>query len=133
AAVEAQELAGGELLVDEGAIRDEAQRGLGHLGLPRQVVAVDDDASRGRLEQTRDDADGRRLARAVGTQETVDLAVADGQAHVVDGREGPVLLDQALHLDHGRSFKKAATSSVRRSRPAGGGRTPWGAGPGSDG
>ena len=43
AAVEAQELAGGELLVDEGPVGDEAERGLGRLRLPRQVVAVDRD------------------------------------------------------------------------------------------
>ena len=39
AAVEAQELAGGELLVEERPVGNEAERALRRLGLPRQVVA----------------------------------------------------------------------------------------------
>ena len=72
--MEAQELARGQLLVDERPVGDEAERGLRRLGLGRQVVAVDEDAAGGRLEQAGDHADGRGLAGAVRAEEAVDLA-----------------------------------------------------------
>ena len=73
AAVEAQELAGGELLVDERPVGDEAERRLRRLGRRRQVVAVDEDPAGGGLEQPGDHPDRRGLAGAVGAEEAVDL------------------------------------------------------------
>jgi hypothetical protein len=48
----------------------------------------------------REDADGRRLARAVGAQEPEDLAALDAERDPVDGVHGSlrVALDEALHL-----------------------------------
>ena len=112
--MEAQELARGQLLVDEGAVGDEAQGGLGRLRLAREVVAIDGDAARGGLEEAGDDADGGGLARAVGPEEAVDLARRHGEAHAVHGREGPVRLDQPFDLDH--AVRRAATSSGWRYR-----------------
>ena len=100
AAVEAQELAGGELLVDERPIGDETERRLGGLGLVGQVVAVDDDAAGGGLEQAGDEADGGGLAGAVGAEEAVDLARLHVERHAVDRGELAVLLAQVLHADH---------------------------------
>ena len=73
-AVKAQELAGRQLLVDERPIGNEAERRLGRFGLGRQIVAVDEDAAGGRLQQPGNHADRRRLAGAVRAEEAVDLA-----------------------------------------------------------
>ena len=86
-AVEAQELAGRQLLVDERPIGNEAERRLGGLGLGRHVVAVDDDAPGGRLQQPRNHPQRRRLAGAVRAEEAVDLARRDVEADAVDRGE----------------------------------------------
>src|SRR5215470_199740 len=62
-AVEAEELARGELVVDEGPVGDEPQRRLRRLGARGEVLTVDHDPAGGGLEQAGDDADRRRLAR----------------------------------------------------------------------
>ena len=43
----------------------------------------------------------RRLAGAVGTEETENLAGLDAEPHVVDGRDRPVAFREVLNLNHG--------------------------------
>ncbi len=104
--VEAQQLRGGELLVEEGPVGDEAERLLGPLRLAGEVVSVDRDASGARTQQARDHADGRRLAGPIGAQEAVDLARRDVQADVVDGGEGAEGLDEIVDPDHLRRLAR---------------------------
>jgi hypothetical protein len=92
--VEAQKLGGRQLLVEERAVRDEAERALGFLGLGREVVAVDRNAARGRLQQTGDHPDRGGLAGAVRAQEAVDLARPHVEADAVDRAERAEGLDQ---------------------------------------
>src|SRR5437867_4024053 len=72
--VEPEELSGGELFVDEWTIGNEAEGALGELGLLRDVMAVDVDASGGGLQQPGDHAQRGGLAGAVRTEEAMNLA-----------------------------------------------------------
>ena len=74
AAVKAQELTGGQLLVDERPIGNEAERRLGVLRLRREIVTIDEHAPGRRLQQPGDHPQRRRLAGAVRAEEAVDLA-----------------------------------------------------------
>ena len=96
ARVEPQELAGRELLVDERAVGNEPERGLRELRLGGGIMAVHDDASRGRLQQAGDHPQRRRLARAVRPEEAVNLARLHVERDVVNRRELAVLLDQVV-------------------------------------
>jgi hypothetical protein len=78
--VETQELAGGELLVDERPVGDESKRGLGRFGARGEVVSVDEHAACRRLEQAGDHPDRRRLPSAVRAQEPVNLSRLDLEA-----------------------------------------------------
>src|SRR5438105_11132031 len=91
--VKLEELSRGELLVDERAIRDEAERGFRELGLLRDVMAVDLNASRRRLEQPRNHPERRRLAGAVRTQLAVDPAPQAVERGALDGGDISVLRD----------------------------------------
>src|SRR4029453_49578 len=57
-------------------------------------------AARGR-ERPRDDVEQRALARAVGPDEADQLALADGEADVVERGEPAELLGDAVHLEDG--------------------------------
>ncbi len=61
-----------------------------HLHLPRR-----------RAQDAEQDADRRRLAGAVGSEEPVDLTGLDGQVEVVQGAGRPEGLDQPSGLDGG--------------------------------
>ena len=86
-------------------------------GSLREVVAVDDDAARGGLEQARDDADGRGLARAVRPQEAVDLAGGRRRGDTPSTAvKAAVLLDEVLDLDHASSADGRDQQAVAPSR-----------------
>ena len=98
--VKREELAGGELLVDEGTIRNEPQRRLGGFGRDGQVVAVDQDVPGGRLQQAGDHANGGGLAGAVRTEKPVNLARLHLEADAIDRGERAVALDETSDRDH---------------------------------
>ena len=52
-----------------------------------------------RAQETAQDADDRRLAGAVRSEETHDFAAGDAKAHVIDGDEGAKSLDQIFDDD----------------------------------
>ena len=64
------------------------------------VEACDARAARVRAQQRHEDADGRRLAGAVGPQEAEHLALADLQREVDDASLAAIAFGQALDLDH---------------------------------
>ena len=70
-------------------------------GIPQHVDARHADPSRRGGEVAREDVHGGGLTRAVGPEEADDLALADGEADVVHGAVGAVVLDQMFDLDHG--------------------------------
>ena len=75
-------------------------------------------ATRGR-ERPRDDVEQRALARAVGPDEADQLALADGEAHVVERGEPAELLGDPVHLEDGSHRSAAVTGALaRRSRRA---------------
>ena len=72
-----------------------------HLVLPPQHVDVTEEgAAAVRLLQRRQRAHQRRLARPVRPEQPEDLAVADGEAQVVDGRQRAKALAEPDRLDH---------------------------------
>ena len=60
--------------------------------------------ARGRHEAG-EDPHGRRLAGAVRAEEADDLALLHGERHVLDGRNGSVVLGEAIDLDHRSSLR----------------------------
>src|SRR3982750_1777494 len=67
-----QEFTRGQLLVEEWTIGNESERRLRALRVRLQIVAVDENPSGGRLQQSRDHADRRRLAGAVRAEKDDD-------------------------------------------------------------
>ena len=114
APVKPQELAGGELLVDERPIGDESERRLRELRLRGDVVPVDHDAAGGRLQQPGDHAERRRLSRAVRAEEAVNLSRLDVEADAVDRGELAVLLDEIVDGNHRGDGLHQQQAPVRR-------------------
>ena len=98
--MKAQELSGRQLLVDVGPVGYEPERTLCAFRVRRDVVAIDDDAAGGRLEETGNHSNRRGLASAVRSEETMNLAGADVEIDPVDGHERAVLFLQILNGDH---------------------------------
>ena len=96
AALQAHVLAAGEHRVERDVLQRDADRGAHLRALLRDVVARDRRAAARRRQERREDLDGRRLARAVGPEEAVDLAGRDVQVDAVDGADAALeLADQA--------------------------------------
>ncbi len=97
---EAEELPAGEFLVDERAIRDEPEPGLGRHRGGQQIVATQPDAAGRGSEDAGDHPERRGLPGAVGAEETEQLAARDVQLDVVHGGEPAILLGQSFEFDH---------------------------------
>ena len=95
AGVEAQELAGRELLVDERPIGNEAERRLRRLGLRSRSWPLTTMRPDGRLQQAGNHPHRRRLAGAVGPEEAVNLAGLNGERDAVDRRNVPYCLTRS--------------------------------------
>ena len=87
----------------------------------RDVDVVDRDAAAGGLEHAEDHVDGRRLARAVRSEEPDDLAGGDGERHPVERSEGAVALAKvdtsAGQCVHRASYASADYASFARDAP----------------
>src|SRR5262249_17197209 len=81
--------------------------------LLEHVVTRDPGCPARRRHEAGEDPHGRRLAGAVRTQEADDLSLLDREGHVLDGRDRPVALGEAINLNHGSSLR-----SCGRGRPA---------------
>src|SRR5690606_29208282 len=66
-----------------------------------RVAAQDEDLARGAADEVEQDADGGRLARAVGAEEAEDLAGADPQVQAEQGPAAAVVLGEAAGFDDG--------------------------------
>ena len=99
-AVELQVLARRELVVERGVLEDQADAAPHLVGLAGDIDAGDLDLPGGGLEQGAEDADGGRLAGAVGPQEAKDLTLRDIEVDAPNRLDLAVLLDQTAHLDH---------------------------------
>ena len=105
--VEAQVLVHRHVQVEGGLLGEVADLLFGVEGISQHVDACHADPSRGGGEVAREDVHGGGLTRAVGPEEADDLALADGEADVVHGAIGAVVLDQMFDLNHDRSFLAA--------------------------
>jgi hypothetical protein len=93
---EAQEFCARELLVNEGAVGNEAELHLRAHGIARQVHAGNRDAPAGGTQDAGDHAQRRRLSGAVRTEEAKQLAARHLERDPVDGREASVALGELV-------------------------------------
>ena len=90
-----------------------ADPALGFAARGLDVETANGRGARGRGQEARDDAHRRRLAGAVGAQETEHLAGPHAEAQLVHGPEPTVLLSQLLTVDH---FTYRPNGRARRAR-----------------
>src|SRR5712691_7852917 len=76
---------------------------------------LDEDIARGRIDEPRHRAEGRRLAAARRAQEGEELAGVDGERHAVEGQRLPVALDESAELDVRRRSDAQRSSLFQRS------------------
>src|SRR5215472_1527967 len=69
----------------------------------RNVFAAEFDGACGRADLAENAVEKRRLAGAVGTNDSNDLARSYGEADAVDGLDRPVVLADVLHLEEARA------------------------------
>jgi hypothetical protein len=110
---EAEKLTTGQLVVDEGPIRNEAEASLGLERPAQDVDSADLNRSAGRPENAGDHAKGGRLPRAVRAQEAEQLAGRNDQVDVVDGGELSVAFGQLNQPD--QAFLRTIASTRSRS------------------
>ena len=101
--LELHQLAAGHEHVERGLLQGDADALAHQVRLGGDVVAGDERAAAGRAQQRDEHPHGRRLARAVGAQEAVDLARSDLEVDAVDG------LEAALELAFERCTSMAGT------------------------
>ncbi len=92
-AVEVKVLPHRQLPVERVRLRYHPDQLLGQRRMGDHVDRPDEGASRGRDHARRQHSRGGRLARAVGPEESEDLACRDGQIELVDGREVAARVD----------------------------------------
>ncbi len=103
----------GQAVVEADAVGEVADASLDGQRVAGRVDADHPGRAPGRLGQSQEHEDGRGLARPVRTQEAVDLAGADLEREVTDGRPGAVALGQPQRLDDRGVIERGGT----RGRP----------------
>jgi len=99
-ALHAQQLAPRHQRIDRGLLERDADRAPHRVGVRDDVVSRHAGGAGRRAQQRREDAHRRRLARAVGAEEAVDLARRDVEVEPVDGADPTLeLAHQAPDLD----------------------------------
>src|SRR3989475_11456950 len=98
-------LASGEFSIDPDRLARVADHAPDVQPIALDIEARDVDGAARLREQRRDDPDDRRLSGPVGPEETEELALAHGEADVVDGLDlllaaAPVDLDEVTDIDH---------------------------------
>jgi hypothetical protein len=97
---ELQEFAPAELLINERTVRDETGDRLGCFRLPFDVVTSEEDLPSRGLENPHHDTNGRRLTRAIRSQEAEDLPSLNFQVEGIDGGEVAVVFGEVGQPDH---------------------------------
>ena len=98
--IEVEVLGDRQLVVYTEEIRHVSDSGVDLLALFHDVSTADVGLAFGRLEESGEDAKRRRLARAVRSHETEDLALGHLEGDVVEGRAIPIDLGESLDRDH---------------------------------
>src|ERR1700685_4351464 len=96
-----QVIGGGEGVIKTDRVRQIADAALDRKRLARWIEAEYAHLAAGDFGQAEHHEDGRRLARAIGAEETENLAAPDGERDVVDGDRVAVVLGEVLGLDDG--------------------------------
>ena len=115
APLEHEILAAGAVLVDARVLRHVADRAPDGAGLAADVVARDLRPAGVHPAQRGEDADGRRLARAVRTEQAEDLALAHGEGNAGQRLHALVALFQPLDDDR---VHAPSVARVSRCAPA---------------
>jgi hypothetical protein len=102
AAGELEVFAAAEVGIEVGLLGDVAEAALEALQVAADILAVEEDASAGRLEQAGEHLDGGALAGAVGAEIAQDLARADGEADRVHGGGTDEGLGEIKGFEHER-------------------------------
>src|SRR5215471_16211878 len=103
-AVKFEVFGGGEVAVEAGVLKDDAELLADFVGLTPGVESIKFEATAGRREQSGEHFDGGGFASAVGAEESKDFAGGDVEGDDVNGGEVGKLLDEVLHADHGASM-----------------------------
>jgi hypothetical protein len=93
------------VVVDAEEVGHVADRPADVLGRGVDRVAADGRLAPGRVQERGEDAHGRRLARAVGADEAVDVPLLQAQVEAVQGVQVAVHLRQVVRLDHGACLR----------------------------
>ena len=96
---EAEVLCAGQVAVEADGLREVADPPLDGERVTRGVVAADADGPGARLGEAQHHEDAGALARAVGAEESEDLALVDGEVDGVHGGEPAVALGEPAGLD----------------------------------
>ena len=112
--LQVEELAARHEGVDGRVLQRHADGTANGIGLLDHVVPRDEGLALGGTQQSRQHADGRRLARAVGAQETEDLAGRDGDIDTGDGLDVPESPNEIF-----RRLPDVQRNSGPRSSPTG--------------
>src|SRR5580700_11068979 len=97
----AQIIGGGEVVIKADRVRQVADAALDRKRLARWIEAEYAHLAAGDFGQAEHHEDRRRLARAVGAEETENLPAPDGERDVVDGDRVAVVFGEVLGLDDG--------------------------------
>ena len=110
---ELHELGGREFFVKHRHVRHITEEGLRLLRVRLDVVAADCHAASGRFHKAGQEFDGRRFSCAIGTQESKELPLGDGEIQVIQGEEIAVAHGEAFDVDHVESGRFTASPGLR--------------------
>ena len=99
-AEEAQIVARAQLVVKREILRHQADAALARIRVARQPASGDEHFAALRRDEPRDYRHGRRLARAVGTQQADESSGLNRERHVVDGHERAECLAEVMNRQH---------------------------------
>src|SRR5207253_2445753 len=102
---ELEELAAGELVVEEGLIGNVADELPGLVALGSQVVTADANTAAGGNQQAAEYFDGGGLAGAVGAETGEEFASRHTERQIADGEFVAEALRHSFEFDHGYSSR----------------------------
>ena len=113
----------GEAAAERYRVREKADVGLDRHGVAPRIEAEHARRALVGPHESREDADGRRLARAVGAQEAEHLAALHGEVHPIERADVAEPLANALYLQrftrrfcHGVASSSTWPASTRKQR-----------------
>src|SRR5687768_3602044 len=110
---EAEKLRAGELVIDEGAVGNEAEACFGFQRAAVDVDTTDLDGATGGAKNAGNHAKGGGLPGPIGTEKSEELAARYGQVDSVDCGEPAIPLGELMQSDH--TFLRTMASTRARS------------------